>query len=786
MSLAGMAQQAVPSASQPAAATTTKPADVKTSPAATDAAGTAKPASDATVTPPAAQAKNPADVEVSIAFAKADINNVLTFLSMASNIPVVCDAEVKGTLTIVSLKKVPLSLAFEVINSALRVRGFTMIGGLQDKIIRVVPLQKAIADRSLVNSGGDPALIASSDDIITQVIPLEYTNATKLRDEIKPLVSNDEANILAVSSSNTLIITDTAGNIHRLAQIISLLDTNTADIVEIEIYTCKYSSATAVAEELQNIFKITKNAGDTPQPGQQQGGGGQPPSNLKTDDGVLSLKGELRISPDERTNSIIISAVRPKIDVVLSLLTKLDVDTNPEVKAKIFPLTYADAKLVAEQLGKLFEQPGGSDANRSPYGYYGGQPQPPPSKTAYAGLKRNMIVADVRTNSVVVTASEQNMREYEAMIKTLDAPKVLSELSKTYNLKYANATKVATTLNQLFQGESSRNSSYNFYDLFYGGSSQNKDEGDPIAQMKNVTVVPDDKTNSLLVTGPPQAFSMVSNFVEQLDRRSVQVFIEVAIVDVTLDKTTQFGVEWNWHSNATNAAGTPNQTASTNYGLNQITTGLKYSIISNNLQAVLTALQTSSNVKVYSTPSITTMDNVQATISIGEDVPFASSQNDLVSGTITSEVSYKTVSISLTVTPHVNESSNLIAMDVQQAINEIIGQVDALNAPITANRNAQTSVMVNDGQTIVIGGIIKDNCTRTENAVPVISRIPLIGDLFKSHDYENTKSELMVFLTPHILRTEESVDQVTATQRGKLSDPGELGKPAEAPKLEKK
>lgn len=712
---------------------------------------------------------DPDKVEVSIAFMKADIANVVAFLSMASGVPIVSDADMKGTITITSLRKVPLSLAYEVVNSALRVRGCTMVGTLKDKLIRVVPLKKAIAEKPIIRFGDDTTPLGATDSYVTQVIPVQFASATKLKDELKPLVPDDQANILAVSSANTLIITDTEGNVKRMMQIIKALDKDMSDVINVELYQCKHSTAKALTDSLEKIFPVTKNTAG--QPGQQPNQG-QPQGTIRTDDGLLSLRGELRLAADDRTNTIIISASKAKTKMVLGLLERLDVDTTPEVRARVFPLQFSDAKMVTEQMNKLFEQP--QDASRNPFIPRGPDGQPLVSSAGYAGLKRNMIVADVRTNSVIVTASEQNMKQFETMIKSLDVPNVLSDVARTFQLKYAKAPALAQTLTQLFRGPGQR---FSFFDL-YNPNSGNQNSGDPIASLRNITVVAEEKSNTLLITGPPQSFTMIENIISKLDKRTVQVFIQVAIVDVTLDKDTQFGVEWNW---ANDPHGTNNDPTKhdikTNYDLNALKTGLRYSVISSNLQALLRALSTRSDVNVYSTPSITTADNVQAKISIGQDVPFVTSETQTNGNDYRRTVDFKNVSISLTVTPHVNEASDLIALDVQQTINELIGHDTALNSPIIANREAKTTVMVNDAQTIVIGGIIKENREKASSSIPLLSRIPLLGEAFKSRDYKSQKSELMVFLTPHILRDEQSVEEITNVQRGKLSDSGQYGEP---------
>jgi len=703
---------------------------------------------------------------ISMSFDKADIGSVLKYLSTVSRTPIVADPDIAGNITIVSMRDITLAEAYEVINAVLKVRGYTMVGGLGSKVIRVVPLQKAVADNMDVRAGKDPQKMAAGDSMVTQVISLDFVNAVKLKDELKPLVSDNQASLTAISSTNTIIVTDTAGNVRRIAAIIKELDKDNSDILDVEIYTCRYASASSLADTVTKIFQSKQ---DTPAnitqmgPSRQQQQAGQVQVQLQGNDGLISLKGELRIAADDRTNSLIVSASKERVKLVMDVVKKLDVDTEPEVKARVFSLQYADAGTVANQLSLLFEQATQSVSsgnlpqrrNQNPFGGIVAGGNVPAS--GYAGLKRNTIVADVRTNSVVVTATEQNMKAFETMIKELDAPKVLSEITRHFALKYATASELATTLNNLFQGRSSAPSSSRNYLFTLFNSTQTPDG--PLSQLKNITVVAETKTNSLLVTGPPNSFSVIENLIEKLDKRTTQVFVEVAIVDVTLDDNTKFGLEWSWTNPVSSSGRT--QKGGADFGLAKETTGFKYSIVSDNIQALLHALKTRSDVKVLSTPTITTADNVEARISIGQDEPFVSSETETEGGYIRRTVEFKNVAIALTVTPHVNGASDVIAMEVHQTINEIVGRDSRLNAPIIASREAQTKVTVRDGQTIVIGGIIKNNRERINNAVPLLSELPLIGNLFRSSQWADRKSELMVFLTPHILKSDEDVAVIT-------------------------
>ena len=295
----------------------------------------------------------PTEARISMSFDKADVNSVIKFLSVAGGVPIVQDPELKGSVTIVSLKDIPLSDAYEVVNAALRVRGYTMVGTLQDKVIRVVSLKKAIADRSGVQSGKEPSAMPSGDNFITQVIPLDYVSASKLKDEMKPLVADDQASIVAITATNTLIVTDIAGNVRRIQQIVKELDKKDIfDIVDVNIYPCKHSSADALVETLNKIFQISKPQAQ-PQQGRSQDG--QPQPAVKSDEGLVTLKGEIRIASDVRTNSLIISAAKPKLELVMKVIEELDIETQAEVKSRVFALNNADAKLVAEQLNKIFE-----------------------------------------------------------------------------------------------------------------------------------------------------------------------------------------------------------------------------------------------------------------------------------------------------------------------------------------------------------------------------------------------------------------------------------------------
>jgi general secretion pathway protein D len=715
-------------------------------------------------------------------FDNADIQSVVKFLSMISNIPVVIDPDLSGNISIACSKRMTLPEAYEVISAALHVRGYSLVGGLQSKVIRVIPLKRAITDVTGVDMGKTVSDRTDGQTLISQVVPLDYANSDTLRDQLKPLISSDQASVVSIPSTNTLIITDDVGNVKRLMEIIKRIDVNSTGLISVEVYPCRYGNSDNLAASLSTLFQ-TKTASSTstqttPSVGRigrsgGPGGGAQAAAAASTDTGTNygDVRGQITIVSDTRTNRLIISGTKERIQMVIDVAKQLDVDTESEVKVRCFSLKYADAAATAEQLNSMFEQPQGSSSSSASsgrgFGFFGSQSV---ESSSYAGLKRNVVVADVRTNSVIVTATEQNMKSFESIIKEVDSPKVLSEVTKVYPLRYALASNLATVLSTLFKGTSNTSTSsgrYGFASILgLGSSSSSTSATSPLVQLQQITVVAEPKTNSLLVTGPPSASALMDDIIPKLDKRTAQVFIEVAIVDVTLDHENEFGVEWDWHDTNSTTSGS---SSSTNFGEAALTTGLKYSILNNNLQVLLHALQSRDDVKVLSTPTVTTADNVQAKISIGEDVPYTSSATITSGGNTTSSVAYQTVAIALTVTPHVNGSSDVIGLDVNQTINEIVGTNTELNAPIVADREAATSVTVRDGQTIVIGGIIQEQKSKVSKGVPILSSIPLLGSLFKSQDDTTQRTELMVFLTPRILTSDTDVDTVTTGTRKLLT-----------------
>jgi general secretion pathway protein D len=683
--------------------------------------------------------------KLSMAFSKTEIEDFLQFLSSESGYTILAPSELSGQITIVSRVDVTLDDAFSILEAWLRLRNFSAVKDETRRIMTIVPLSKIKVKPIAIHGPDTPIDLADPNDIITQIVQLRYVDASKVAELITPLVDSEWAQITPSADLNAIIITDTAANIERLMQIMHELDRE-SETVTIKVIPLAYAPAKETAELIDQLVGTA-----SPLPEEMLQRMGIDPASLQPGaQGYIGNAQRVKITADERTNSLIVLASEARIKQVEDILKDLDKDTNPQVTYRWFALESADATAVATMLNQIFEQPQGGPNGQSRGTSFMDMFNPFGSRTqqttgSLSGLKENIVVADVRTNSVLVTASEANMKAYEDMIKSLDSSKPLSNLVHTYKINNATAADLQTVLQSAFQG-SQRRQGGGFLDMIFGGmggSSRSGSTSGPLDTLRQITVTADEKSNTLIVSGPPQAFDTVDKIIADLDRPQKQVYISVIIADVTLNDALRYGVEWDWFTRSN-----PSFTGSSDFGLSSWDQGIRWGVIGDQLQGFLEALDQKTKVRVISTPSILTLDNVAGTISSGRQITVKTGQRESTGGSITDVTDRVTAAITLVVTPHVNQDSCRLSID--QTVDDI-GSADSYGNPEIIKRQAKADVLVGSGETIVLGGIIQEDVRETRRDVPVLSELPLIGQLFKSHETTVRRSELMVFITPYIV-----------------------------------
>ena len=745
--------------------------------------------------------------QISMRFKDASLDHILEFFSDATGYTIVKAADLDMRVTIISPDDLPVDEAFSVLNTTLAIKGYTSI--VNGQSVKIVPLEEAKLEATPIQVGSDPEGIKSEDTIATQVMPLSSADATQLVKDLKDFVPQYGV-MTAYGRSNTLIITASSANIKRLAEIVEQLDISMADRIKLEVFSLQYADATKLAEVITKLYeKPTDTEAAAEQERQQRGrrggfgnrgqfgrdgGGGETTTeeSSPTEGGALQLLGEVKAVADENTNSLIVSASQPNLAIIRGLVSELDTQRFSEPETRVFSLKYGDATEIANELNQAFSSAARNVFNTGLGGGFGGgrgrrffeeqQRASEQSGAGVLGLPELVAVPDARTNSVMVTTTAEQMDAVGKLIEQLDRDIAdFAEDTRIFTLEYADAANVSGVLNELlstelFERQAANRTSFvggGFGGGFGGGRSaagalgstaQTADAARGLTG--NVKIVADEETNALLITTFVRNFPAVEKLVKQLDVLLPQVLIEAQIIEVTLDDDSAFGVEWMWEQGTTRDDKTYQQEGTTNFGLTDEIFGLKYGILSSKLDTMLHALTKDTKVNILSTPRIMTKNNQEAVINVGQAVPFLVSTQETATGGILTSTDFRDVGVILTVTPRINRSGT-VSLDVNQQINSLV-EFTLFDAPIISTREASAFVTIKDKQTMVIGGMIKDDKTETVHKITVLGDIPLLGKLFQRRDTRVEKTELMVFITPHVVYTDADADRVTAEQREKL------------------
>ena len=714
---------------------------------------------------------------ISMSFREAELDYVLDFFSRATGYTVVKDAEIKARVTIISQKDIPVDQAFSV------------------------PLENAKQENMEIRVGSDPTDIDIADTIVTQIMPLSYTSAGQIVKDLKDLIPKYGV-MIAHTRSNTLIVTAASSNINRFAQIIKELDIPMSDLIKIEVFPVKYRDAEVLAKVIEKMFEKPKGT-EAEQQAQAErgrrfrgfdrgpGGAGEEASAETSATGEserLQIMGDVKVAADTDTNSIVVSASQENLNLIRELIEKLDKPVTDQAETRIFILEHADSSELADKLNQAF-QPSTSRYStqtgfgRTRFGRGGGFMPPQANQTqttsegdSILGLPEVSVVGDERTNSLIVTTTSQQMESMGQLIKQLDRDVADYEQDTiVISLENAEAANMEQVLSELFETTTFEQRRGRTTTSARGGVMGTAAETIETARglAGNVKVVAEETTNSLIITTYKRNFPAVEKLIKELDVMLPQVLIEVKIVEITLDDDTKFGVEWMWEHTTSVGSRKYLKSGSTAFGLADEVFGMKYGILGETLETLLMALEKNTKVNILSTPRILTLDNHEAVINIGQEVPYLESTQETATGGVLTSYDFRDVGVILTVLPRINKSET-VTMDVNQQINSLI-EFTLFNAPVITKREAVASVTVKDGQTMIIGGIIQDNKTETIHKVPILGSIPFIGGLFRRQESKIEKTELMVFITPHIVRNPEEADKVTQKQRYDLILPGRKG-----------
>jgi len=492
--IASAQQAAVPPAAAPSASVeppstlppgaSLEPAPTPATPPATAPAAATNPTSTTTqaATPrEELPTNNPtAGGNIRVNFQGASLNDVLNYLSDAAGFVIVQEGPLTGTVNVVSRQPVTAEEAVDLLNTVLYTKGYVAIRN--GRILKIVNRTNAAKQDIPVTIGSDPQMIPKKDSMVTQILPVKYVDATKLVDNLRPLLAAD-ANISSNESSNSIILTDTQANIRRIAEIISALDTSISGASSIRVFPLHFADAKQLADVLTQLFASTQSSTNTQQNqggfgGRGgfggfggfggRGGGGGAGGNAAQSTNARQQAAKVVVVADQQSNSIIVSAPDDVMPSIADIVNRTDTNIADITETRLFQLKHADATEMATVLTSLYSANSGATTqtsnnnNRGNQGGFGNQQNQQRNNMANSAntsqralLQAQVVaVADARTNTVLVTASRDTMLQIAETVGRLDASEAKKQHIYTYSLQNADADTVATILRGMFTDQS--------------------------------------------------------------------------------------------------------------------------------------------------------------------------------------------------------------------------------------------------------------------------------------------------------------------------------------------
>jgi type II secretion system protein D len=624
------------------------------------------------------------------------------------------------------------------------------------------------------------------------------------------LALGTRVNVIADYRINALIVQASPRDLVEVAALIKRIDVaESGTSNEVRIFRLK----NALAEELAPVLQEAITGQRTGAAAATTGGGGgtttsatasRPNSMLQLmqldgsgrktlESGILAT---VKVVADTRGNALVITGPAQGMELISLLVQQLDSLPGAEAQIKVFTLVNGEAQTIVTALQQLFGQAGGQGNQLG-------------LQTATGGGDSTLVplrfTVDQRTNSVIASGSGGDLEVVERLLIRLDEGDVRRRKTVVYRLRNAPATDVSLAINQFLQNQRQVNQ------LAPTQVSQSE------LIEREVVVVPERVSNSLLVSATPRYFEEIQKIVEDLDKRPPMVVIQVLIAEVTLDNLDEFGVELGLQdallfnrglgngANGTNAVGFPfnNSPLGNNSDARSLATannvagqglshfslgrtnsglghgGLVLSASSESVNILLRALQRAHQLQVVSRPQVQTLDNQPAFVQVGARVPRITTSTPNSIGGVTNGTELINVGILLGVTPRTSPDG-LIVMEINAEKSEVGPEATGIPISVTTDGSvirspqifittAQTTVSARSGQTVILGGLITKSRDVETRRVPYLSDVPVLGRLFRYDAKIEKKTELLIVMTPYVMRTDEDIEAINAREAERMN-----------------
>lgn len=662
------------------------------------------------------------DERVTVDFKEVDVKTLLRFLAEKTRTNYFMDPALTSKITVIGPNPIPLGRAVTFLEAALESRGFTVVDYGEFK--QVVPVAKAPSSAVPMRfePPGELGDSLEQERTVQEILTLRFAPVEDVKGALAALLPEQGA-MLAHVQSNKLMITATERNIERVRRVIAELDVPIQG-KSVRLIPIRFRKAEDMAKAIQDIldkeeldkrFPPTKEASVT--------------------------KPALLFDPAQ--NTLVVVAIPRDHIRVAELVEKLDEDPNAGPQVEFLKLSHAEPSKVAEKLKSIFE---GSDKAGASF----------------------VAVPNERTQSLLLRTNSRNLAErIKEVIEHLDQPQESLEGSRVrvYHMEFAEAEKVSEILGQI-----------SFQDSVPGQAGPG--ESGPGQDTQEVKIVADTNTNSLVITAPRGLFPAIEAVIDQLDKVKPQVLVEVLIAEVDFDWAKGVGLDFNFLNQSSSSTNRPFAIGNADniegiFSGGGLANGLSVGLLhGRNFDAAGAAggdigelskiallarlFQNSSHSNILSAPVLTTSDNEAAKIQVGERIQLPASFATAANTGLNTVTSFNSedLGVILEITPRITRNDHVI-LKVEQSISSRTGDlIGSLELPVISNREVTTNINVKNEETVVIGGLISEEEVRSLTRIPLVSRIPFLGKLFQNRQTTKRKTNLLIFLTPHIIRGE--------------------------------
>ncbi|CAB3643622.1 Putative secretin GspD [Paraburkholderia sediminicola] len=669
----------------------------------------------------------PAHAQVTLNFANVDIGQVAKAIGSATDTTIIVDPRVKGQLNLVSDNPVSKERALKTMEAALRMQGFALL--TDNGILKVVPEADAKLQGVPTYVGNTPK--AHGDTVITQVFRLRHESATNLLPVLRPLITPNNV-IAAYANDNTLVVTDYADNVRRVASIIAGIDSGESQ--KVDVVPLVHESALDLAPIVQRMLD---------------------PNNIGNTDATLKVS----VAADPRINALLLRAANAsRLSDAKALIARLDSATRVPGNMHVVRVMNANAVDLAKVLRGMMGQSGDSGSSDK-------------SGTQGFGQSNGNGAGGLSSSTSTGTSGVPPLPSSSGSGSSLSSGGLGGS---------SGGGLGGSSGGQGGQG---------------GGLIANAHGGDDSSSGGMITA--DAATNSLIITAPEPVYQSVRNVIDQLDVRRAQVYIEALIVELNSNTNANLGIQWQVANNsifagtnlatgngnsiinltaaaaATGATGGLAGALASGSGIQQ---GLNVGWIHNifgvqGLGALLQALSQTQDANVLSTPNLITLDNEEAKIVVGTNVPIQTgSYSNLTSGTTSNAFNtFDRVDVGLTlhIKPQITDGGILklqLYTEDSAIVNGTTNATTNPSGPQFTKRSIQSTVLADNGEIIVLGGLMQDNYQVSNSKVPLLGDIPWLGQLFRSEQKTRNKTNLMVFLRPVIISDRNTAQAVTSNR----------------------